>query len=594
MALTLRSGECILNLAKLIPYQGEIIMQDFDVKQGKNHKSRLRAEGRLVLQLEFRNTEIAFPTPEPTMQQRNTCALNVTLLEAQNLSVSEVDGNPDAFVCISIVDKPNLMQQQHFHAIDHGIGLRASDQRYIPVRPLHVTRLYPSSSNPAWNEGVTFSSSHPSIEVIESSNARGSSLDDGIPLDGQPVLVMLTVHDKRATDAGKNDFLGRVILPNIKLGLPVEQVFMLQAQDGNQLRGSTGEPSNLKVRIHYGEANSVEALQNPTISLDVLQSNNISLSVPSRQNLDASNNTSVTAKSDGFFAFYIEVIQAQNFPRIHDQNEIYVCASLIKDPSSMEKKHFFLIDHNYGQDVDENLFYRMNPQYRTQAVKVFQGCEWNSSFTFHSTFPDITVLERLHASHQIMSASDDKYLDGSAVLLLVTVHKANDDAFLGRIVIPHIGIGKPVDQWFVLQNRDGSQICDEVGRVTSLRFRIAYGAQRSQSTSILTPQQHSDSFEADELPPGWQSVNDSESGRKFYVNHHLKTFSWKPPPKSLLLSIENSQSQTKQFLENGLIQRSGDDSHQHSGLRTQDDSSIIIQVTGDIRKNFFTRLILKG
>lgn len=199
--LTLGSGECILNLAKLIPYQGEIIMQDFDVKQGKNHKSRLKAEGRLVLQLEFRKME-AEEVPVPTPQQANSCALNVTLLEAQNLSRSEVEGDPDAFVCVSIVDKPSLMQQRHFHAIDHGIGSRANDSRFISVRPLHVTNRYPSSSNPAWNEGVTFPCTHPSIEAIETSVAKGSYPDEAVPLDGQPVLVMITVHDKRATDAG--------------------------------------------------------------------------------------------------------------------------------------------------------------------------------------------------------------------------------------------------------------------------------------------------------------------------------------------------------------------------------------------------------
>ena len=61
-------GECILNLSKLVPYQGEIIMQDFDVKQGKQHKTQVQATGKLVLQLEFTGGEPAPEQAPPPLQ----------------------------------------------------------------------------------------------------------------------------------------------------------------------------------------------------------------------------------------------------------------------------------------------------------------------------------------------------------------------------------------------------------------------------------------------------------------------------------------------------------------------------------------------
>jgi hypothetical protein len=68
-------GECILNLSKLVPFQGHIIEQvqtsiqecvsgthsdthvptdqDFDVKQGRQYKGEIPSKGKLMLQIEF-------------------------------------------------------------------------------------------------------------------------------------------------------------------------------------------------------------------------------------------------------------------------------------------------------------------------------------------------------------------------------------------------------------------------------------------------------------------------------------------------------------------------------------------------------------
>lgn len=39
-------GECILNLSKLVPFQGHIIEQDFDVKQGRQYKPEVNPNSR--------------------------------------------------------------------------------------------------------------------------------------------------------------------------------------------------------------------------------------------------------------------------------------------------------------------------------------------------------------------------------------------------------------------------------------------------------------------------------------------------------------------------------------------------------------------
>ena len=53
-------GECILNLSKLVPYAGNIIEQDFAVKQGKHFKTAVPASGKLMLQIELSTS----PLPE--------------------------------------------------------------------------------------------------------------------------------------------------------------------------------------------------------------------------------------------------------------------------------------------------------------------------------------------------------------------------------------------------------------------------------------------------------------------------------------------------------------------------------------------------
>jgi hypothetical protein len=198
-------GECILNLSKLVPYQGEIIMQDFDVKQGKQHKTQVLAAGKLILQLELTGGEIApaLPAPPAPVQQpsvvlppgKEKFVMNLVVVEARDLS--KVADDPDSYVCLTLLDDPQSMQTSHFHALDHGIG--QTSREIIVLTPQHRTKICPSNLNPTWNDGCTLAEAHPSILLVQQAQQNGQGPADKVALVGQPVLLMFTVLPTRLT-----------------------------------------------------------------------------------------------------------------------------------------------------------------------------------------------------------------------------------------------------------------------------------------------------------------------------------------------------------------------------------------------------------
>jgi hypothetical protein len=166
-------GECILNLSKLVPYQGEVIMQDFDVKQGKQHKTQVQACGKLVLQLEFRGAEMsAEPAPASPVRQPSVQAppgqeqfqMNIVLVEAKDLAKKQ-SHEIDSYVCVALLDDPGSLETRHFHALDHGIGPGSRDT--IVLTPQHRTRVVTSTYNPTWGDGCSLREAHPTIKLVE-------------------------------------------------------------------------------------------------------------------------------------------------------------------------------------------------------------------------------------------------------------------------------------------------------------------------------------------------------------------------------------------------------------------------------------------
>ena len=72
------------------------------------------------------------------------------------------------------------------------------------------------------------------------------------PLDGQDVVLIVTVHD--ALGGGSSEFLGKASLP-VKVGPPSDNWVVLRARDGGQWMGKDGKSPALLLRIGYGITN---------------------------------------------------------------------------------------------------------------------------------------------------------------------------------------------------------------------------------------------------------------------------------------------------------------------------------------------------
>ena len=534
-------GECILNLSKLVPYQGEVIMQDFDVKQGKQHKTDIHAAGKLTLQLKF--TAASSPSvpmaDQPKVmngqQQRgagedsaNTDGqfiMNIDVVEARNLGQPHSTEQTETYACVALLDDPGSMQTRHFHALSHDIGM---GQDAITLRPQHRTKIVSCSGFPVWNDGFSLEESHSSILVVETAQARGNYDSPMVPLTGQPVLIMFTVHDHNLHCEGGQGFLGRVVLPQIMVGLTVDQWFVLQDYDGSELIGPSGDPSGLHVKISYGNASELTHLAKPSSmphptraqppsafgqsvvvpnppAQSVLELNagmpivpaNITAELPHAESHIESTTTNpyVTPRNgaqtpDNFirpstpqiiqtfagsqFAFYLEIVEAHNFPTSSGSEDLSrgvskarVCISIVHDPVSIEKEHLFLIDHLMPDDELGSNLLRFSPQYTSSTA---QACSselgrlvWSDKFTLKKAQPSIQTIMDLNSRQQEI-ANEVVPLAGQTVLLLATVQEDaggemdGKAGLRGRVVIPHVRAGQHVDQWFMLLAQDGTQI----------------------------------------------------------------------------------------------------------------------------------------
>jgi hypothetical protein len=269
--------------------QGHIIEQDFDVKPGKQFKTPVHASGKLMLQLEFTSANGAAPPApaaetqaRPSDQQSSslsssrtntdamphalqgdavplpngvpanislaatsssslnasgapsapveaeTFVMNITVIEARD--VRRIDGKDcaEAYACVSLVRDPQTIQQHHFLLLDHYIGGSGGGPEFMMLPPQHSTRIISGGlADPKWGDGCSLRDTHPGVAAIESMHreARLSASTQRFPLSGEPTLMLLTVHDHSAGDAG---FGGRVLIPQISRMQPVDQWFMLQ------------------------------------------------------------------------------------------------------------------------------------------------------------------------------------------------------------------------------------------------------------------------------------------------------------------------------------------------------------------------------
>jgi hypothetical protein len=91
----------------------------------------------------------------------------------------------------------------------------------------------------------------------------GKTSAEKVPLIGKSVLLMFTVHNHTADCTNKDGFLGRVVIPQIRVGQPVDQWFVLQTLEGKELLSVSGKQSKIRIKIFYGLASEVEYIGNP-------------------------------------------------------------------------------------------------------------------------------------------------------------------------------------------------------------------------------------------------------------------------------------------------------------------------------------------
>lgn len=234
-------GECILNLSKLVPFQGHIIEQDFDVKPGKQYKTKVPASGKLMLQLEFTASKDLHsdgaPSESPAHQvmpamhevsqsdaarvqsmEQGPFGMNITVVEARDVCVAHSNASClQSYACISLICHPEQLEHHHYLMLDHGV--EGSGTEGIRLPPLHFSRpiTVGAAGETEWNEPVSLFNTHPDIKAIEllTSNGHMMIASQRVPLDGHVVLMLVTVHDPTAQGDG---FAGRVLIPQVHTG----------------------------------------------------------------------------------------------------------------------------------------------------------------------------------------------------------------------------------------------------------------------------------------------------------------------------------------------------------------------------------------
>lgn len=182
-------------------------------------------------------------------------AMSITIIEARDLPNNGAGEPPETFACVSVIDDPAEIEDRHFHLIDHDLTHGKEQSHLMKIQPLHWSKPGPRSHNPVWSDGCTLAESHPAAKKLEQLHQEGKLATSQLrtPMEGKPLVFIVSLHDRDAYNAGANNFVGRVVLPEIEAGKPVDQWFMLQTQDGTQIEGPTGRPSGLHLQIVYSQ-----------------------------------------------------------------------------------------------------------------------------------------------------------------------------------------------------------------------------------------------------------------------------------------------------------------------------------------------------
>jgi hypothetical protein len=173
-----------------------------------------------------------------------------------------------------------------------------------------------------------------------------------------------------------------------------------------------------------------------------------------------------------------------------------VCITLVSQPELMQHEHFIQMGHyvrsdsskvlkmssvreeyfdNESDELPPPLFFPAQEQ--TPVFRASSNPSWNSTLHLTQSYPNIRAIEAASSKGKLDAFGNEKVdLDGSAVLLLVTLHAVDGDAIhtLGKVLIPFVSQGTRVDQWFVLQDQKGEPLASHTILPPAVRLQVHY------------------------------------------------------------------------------------------------------------------------
>jgi hypothetical protein len=201
----------------------------------------------------------------------------VEVLQARNLPETG-SYEPCAMCCMSLIHLESTTIDSAHYDVDHAYGvgggsrLRRLSAHYdvdhaygvgkythwhsghLSIHPQQCTKTAVASTSPAWKQTLTFDDAFPPLQALAAASQSKVQMSAEVrtPLDGQDVVLIVTVHD--ALGGGRSEFLGKASLP-VKVGPPSDNWVVLRARDGGQWMGKDGKSPALLLRIGYGITN---------------------------------------------------------------------------------------------------------------------------------------------------------------------------------------------------------------------------------------------------------------------------------------------------------------------------------------------------
>jgi hypothetical protein len=230
------------------------------------------------------------------------------------------------------------------------------------------------------------------------------------------------------------------------------------------------EQDRLRTRLterHTCASQRSDATKEPTDEVEAKNPNPQAQVSPVHKPLQLSSSGGKVRTRSGYY-IRTEIIEARHLPSAESEGasqpqkpDAFACLSLVAQPYRMRHKHFFQIGHatrrqtsaaaslQWKQEKDDEESLHVFPQIRTHVEQANSNPRWNSVLHLTKTFPSIVEIDSAFSQHRRNAREQPEIdLDGSAVLMLLTLHDAaNENSLLGRILVPFVTLNTRVDQW---------------------------------------------------------------------------------------------------------------------------------------------------